>query len=560
MSLAARNTWVGRILVEELARLQTPLVCLAPGARCAPLSMALGVSRRVDWAPFVDERAAAYHALGVGRATGRPAAVVTTSGTAVGNLVPAAMEADRAGVPLLLLTADRPAELRETASNQTVQQANVLASLARYRADLPCSDPALSLRALLSTLDHAVHVATRDRGPVHLNLQLREPLGPEEAAVPASIAAWWDDPDHAPWVRADVPAAEPSAPAAQTLRALAQVRRGLLVVGSLPVGAREPVTEVARTLGWPAYCSPDSGVTAGGLGLDSALADAALAERLAPHTVVWIGGAVVSKRVVTWLRERPEPLALISVTDGGARIDPAFRVRERIVVDYPRLVDLVPPGTPDPQWRRDWEQLHDAASRSVASAVEGWSELSATHAVLAASRAVFLGASLPIRLADWVSPPSVVRIGANRGASGIDGVIATAAGWARHVEGPCRVLVGDLTALHDQGSLALARACGLQVTVLNNGGGSIFGMLPFRGVEGFDRVFRNAHDRSLAPLAEAHGLSTAVVERKTDLEAALADPGVHLVEARFAHDDTMQALAALHQETGARLRASWGLP
>ncbi|MEM6927902.1 MAG: thiamine pyrophosphate-binding protein, partial [Myxococcota bacterium] len=139
MNLAARNTWVGRVLVEELARLQTPLVCLAPGARCAPLSMALAAHPDLPWCTFVDERAAAFHASGVGRATERPAVVVTTSGTAVGNLVPAAMEADRAGVPLLLLTADRPADLRETGANQTVRQADVLASLVRHRVDLPAS-------------------------------------------------------------------------------------------------------------------------------------------------------------------------------------------------------------------------------------------------------------------------------------------------------------------------------------------------------------------------------------------------------------------------------------
>ncbi len=558
MSPAARNTWVGRVLVEELARLQTPLVCLAPGARCAPISMALATNRRVECVTFVDERAAAYHALGVGRATARPAVVVTTSGTAVGNLVPAAMEADRAGVPLLLLTADRPADLRETGSNQTVRQADALAPLARYRADLPCSDPALSLRAVLSTLDHGVHTAATQRGPVHLNLQFREPLGPDDAETPLSIARWWADADRVPWVRADATAPEPSAAGLARLHSLAEVSRGLVVVGSLPHDARDAVAEAVATLGWPVYASPDSGV-AGGRGLDSALSDAELAARLAPDTVLWIGGGIVSKRVVTWLRERSASLAVLSLHDQVDRIDPAFRVRERIVVDYGRLPALVSPGRPAPSWQRDWAQLDRAGAQAVASAAEVWSELSAARTVLSASRSVFVGASLPIRLADWMGAEGNVRIGANRGASGIDGVIATATGWARHVDGPCRVLLGDLTCLHDQGSLPLVRTLGLQAVVFNNRGGSIFGMLPFRDVAGFDEVFRNAHTQRLAPLAQAHGLRTAEVEHGDALEAALADPDVDFVEARFAHDDTMNALDALHGQTRAALAAAWGL-
>jgi len=556
VSPAERNTWVGRVLVEELARLDTPLVCLAPGARCAPLSMALGATRRVTWTTFVDERAAAFHALGAGRATGRPAVVVTTSGTAVGNLVPAAMEADRAGVPVLLITADRPAELRQTGSNQTVQQADVLASLTRYRADLPGSDPRLSLRALLSTLDEAVRAATTQRGPVHLNLQLREPLGPAEAPVPDEIAAWWHDAARAPWVRSDAPTPAPSAAGAERLRSLAAVSRGLAIVGSLPAGAADPVTEALQGLGWPVYASPDSGVR-GGRGLDSALADADLAERLAPDAVLWVGGGVVSKRVVTWLHERA--LAVVSVTDGTQRIDPAFQVRERVAVDHRRLPALLGSGRPDPEWRIAWDQLGRAASEAVDAVTQGWSELSATRSVLSASPAIFLGASLPIRLVDWVGAPHGVRIEANRGASGIDGTLATAAGWARHVDARCRVLLGDLTCLHDQGSLPLVRAHGLQAVVLNNRGGSIFGMLPFTGVEGFDEVFRNAHSRRLAPLAQAHGLRVAEVDEVAALRAALDDPDVDFIEARFAHEDTMEALAGLHRRTRAALRATWRL-
>lgn len=558
MSVAARNTWVGRVLVEELARLQTPIVCLAPGARCAPISMALADSRGLDWVTFVDERAAAFHALGVGRATGRPGAVVTTSGTAVGNLVPAAMEADRAGMPLLLLTADRPADLRQTGSNQTVRQADVLASLVRHRVDLPCSDPDLSLRAVLSTLDHAVHVATQQRGPVHLNLQFREPLGPEPADVPPSIATWWNE--TVPWVTADAATPEPSKAAIQRLGSLTRGSRGLVVVGSLPPGAQDAVAQVVQTLGWPAYCSVDSGVHAGGRGLDSALSDPDLAARLAPDAVLWIGGGIVSKRIVTWLRERAEPLHLLSVTDQVDRIDPAFRVRERITVDYARLAEAVTPGTPDAAWKARWVQLDEAGSRAVARATEAWSELSAARQVLDASRAVYLGASLPIRLADWMGARGDLKVGANRGASGIDGVVATATGWARFVDRPCRVLLGDLTCLHDQGSLPLVREHGLQAVVFNNQGGSIFGMLPFRKVPGFDQVFRNAHSQRLAPLAKAHGLRVAEVNRTTDLEAAMADPNVDFIEAHFAHDDTMTALATLHRETCAGLRATWGLP
>jgi 2-succinyl-5-enolpyruvyl-6-hydroxy-3-cyclohexene-1-carboxylate synthase len=554
MTPAVRNTWVGRILVEELARLDTPLVCLAPGARCAPLSMALGATDRVPWTTFVDERAAAFHAVGVGRATGRPAVVVTTSGTAVGNLVPAAMEADRAGVPVLFLTADRPAELRNTASNQTVRQHDILAPLTRTQVDLPCSDPALPLEAVLSTLDEAAHAAVRGRGPVHVNLQFREPLGPADAPVPDAIAGWWNDAARAPWTRTYLPAPAASPTSVERLRAASRSPRGLVVVGALPHGARHAVASIVETLRWPVYSSADAGVPSG-LGLDSALSDPELAARLAPDVVLWLGGGVVSKRVVTWLRALDTQL--LSVTDHGARVDPAFRVRERHTVDYGQLAEQLEPGTPDPAWATSWQQLHQAATGAVQAALTDWSELSAARAVLAASGSVFLGASLPIRLADWMgSGERAVHMAANRGASGIDGVLATAAGWARHVEGPRRVLLGDLTCLHDQGSLPLIPAVGMQAVVFNNGGGSIFGMLPFGAVQGFDTVFRNHHTTRIAPLAQAHGLRTASVDSTAGLQAALAD-AVDLIEAHFAHDATMASLRALHHGTCERLRASW---
>lgn len=561
MSVAARNTWVGRVLVEELARLRTPLVCLAPGARCAPLSMALGATDRVPWATFVDERAAAFHALGVGRATGRPAAVVTTSGTAVGNLVPAAMEADSAGVPLVLLTADRPAELRRTGSNQTVQQSTLLSPLLRDHLDLPCSDPGLPLTGLLSALDHAVHQAIAQRGPVQLNLQFREPLGPADGPVPTPVQAWWTDPKRTPWAAVGHTPGSAPEPTVARLRRLATSARGLVVVGSLPHGAETSVQAVVRALGWPVHATADARLYLGGRGLDSALANPELAARLMPDTVLWFGDHIVSKRIVGWLREAPDTLHLVSVRDRDSRIDPAFRVRERIVVDYGALASAGLTGAPDPGWLHAWDQVDAAAAGVLSSMKAQWSELSAMDRVLAASTDVVVGASLPIRLADWLGPATYpVRVIANRGASGIDGVIATAAGWARCTPGRTRVVVGDLTCLHDQGSLGLVRALGLQAVVFNNRGGSIFGMLPFGQVQAFDRVFRNAHEQGLAPLARACGLRVAEVADLDALDQALADDAVDFIEAAFAHDATIDAVRGLHQQIGARLRATWGLP
>jgi 2-succinyl-5-enolpyruvyl-6-hydroxy-3-cyclohexene-1-carboxylate synthase len=554
MTPAAWNTWVGRLLVEELARLETPLVCLAPGARCAPLSMALGAMRRMPWTTFVDERAAAFHALGVGRATGRPAAVVTTSGTAVGNLVPAAMEADRAGVPLLLLTADRPAELRDTASNQTVLQADLLAPVVRWRSDLPCSDLGLRPAALLSALDQAVAMARDRRGPVHVNLQFREPLGPAEAEVPAAIAGWWSRQD--PWSTVDPPTTRPSATGLARLERLAGARRGLVVVGSLPDGLGARVGALVERLGWPVVATPDAGVV-GSRGVDSALADASLARRLAPDVVLWFGGHVVSKRLVHWLRDLPGDLQLVSLVPHGLRVDPAFRTTDRLALDLDALEAVLPSGAPDPGWRADWQAVDAAARVALSAPLADWSEFAAVDAVLRASRAVFVGASLPIRLVDWIGAPAGVRIDANRGASGIDGVLATGAGWARHVEGPVRVLVGDLTCLHDQGSLPLFAEPGRQLVVLNNQGGAIFGMLPFGEVAGFDRVFRNAHGTAITPMARAHGLVARQVTSRAALDEALADPAVDVVEACFPPEATPAAIAQLHRAITGALRQTW---
>ncbi len=562
MSTAAHNVWVGRALIEELGRLGTPLICLAPGGRCAPLSMALGADpSKVPWTTFIDERAAAFHALGVARATGRPAVVITTSGTAVGNLVPAAMEADRAGIPLLFLTADRPAELRHTGSNQTVQQSDILAPLVRYRSDLPCSDPGLPLSAVLSTLDHAVDMACHRHGPVHLNLQFREPLGPSDAPVPEALSTWWEDPLRAPWrPLSTAPSGLPTG-LAERVRAWHDTPRGLAIVGSLPTDARGAVHGLLRSLGWPAYCTVDASVPGGVRGLDSVLADNALARRLAPDTVVWFGGGIVSKRIVLWLKELADRVPVISVTHRTARIDPGFRVRERHIVDFKALSALVQPTrTSAGAWTGAWQQLHASTSAVIATGAQQWSELAAAGSVVAASKALFLGASLPVRLVDWIGTGAhPVQVASNRGASGIDGVLATATGWARHVDGPRKVLLGDLTCLHDQGSLPLLREREMQAVVFNNLGGSIFGMLPFGEVPGFDRVFRNAHTRSLVSLARANGLRATSVASHTALQEALVDPDIDFVEARFEHGHTVDALASLHGQTRAALRHAWGL-
>ncbi len=341
-SAANLNHLWAALLVEELVRQGVGLFVVCPGSRSTPLAVAVAENPRAEALVHWDERAAAFVALGWGRATERPAAVITTSGTAVANLLPAAVEADAAGVPLLLITADRPPELRETGANQTIRQPPIFQDVARWTLDWPVPSADVPARWVLSTAAHAVHRSRQPAGPVHLNLPFREPLaatpdGTDAAAYLADVETWAER--DKPYARvSDVHVGAVGGAGYHLARRIASAKRGVVVFAESQRFDAEAAYVLAGRLGWPLLADVTSqarwGVPNPTAHYDLALAAPGFAESHQPDAVILIGGRPTSKRLTKLLEAaRPSPFVVIQGQTG--RLDPLYLASERIVVPKP---------------------------------------------------------------------------------------------------------------------------------------------------------------------------------------------------------------------------------
>ncbi|HYE95090.1 MAG TPA: 2-succinyl-5-enolpyruvyl-6-hydroxy-3-cyclohexene-1-carboxylic-acid synthase [Rubricoccaceae bacterium] len=532
--LAAPNRnalWAG-LLVEELVRQGVGLFCLAPGSRSAPLAWAVVTNPRARALVHFDERGAAFAALGFARATGQPACWITTSGTAVANGLPAAVEASADGVPLLLLTADRPPELRDTGANQTIPQPGLFGAFARWSFDLPAPSADVDPAFVLTTAAQAVHRTRSPAGPVHVNAMFREPLAPEPdgtnaARVLAPLDGWIASGE--PYTRYEPAPSEGPQPMLEGLAArLEGVEQGLVVLGKTDDPAVGPAAaRLAEALGWPLL--PDVGSQARlGPALSNAIAhyDLALgspsfAEGNRLEAVLHVGGRVTSKRLLQAI-EAARPEVYVVVRPDPERYDPAHRVTHRLQAEPAALCEglareLIPAG--ETGWLRAWK----AADRASAGALEAYFVFEAALSEPGVARAVsaltpdghglVVASSMPIRDLDayaMIGGPRL-RVAANRGASGIDGTVATAAGFARGLGRPTTLLLGDLALLHDLNSLALLRR-GPPVTLIavNNDGGGIFSFLPIAQHEAhFEDLFGTPHGLGFEDAARLFGLGYA---------------------------------------------------
>lgn len=522
-SLAAANTRWGAMIIEELSRLGTPLFCTSPGSRSTPLTAALAARAELPQRVVIDERGAAFCALGASKATGRPAVMITTSGTAMANAFPAVIEAERSGVPLLLISTDRPAELRESGANQTIDQIKLFGDRVRWFADLPPPDSGYPSQSVLTTLAEAVHRAQcLPAGPVHLNVQFREPLGPSGPFLPPDdpCLRTWRTQD-TPWsvIPTPVPTISPQAihHAADHIRGEV---RGLLVVGTLSDPQQWEVIEpLAAALQWPIMADVGAGFAPRSHPNTLPLIDVMLGSddfrrRFAPDVVLHIGGPVVSKRHVAWLDEHP-PKAHILFRADPRRHDPShtvtMRVHGALAHSLPALTEALVNHTPTAEttWLADWQRVHRRAADAVETCLQSASGLHEPHVARIISEeagAIFVGNSMPIRDLDHFGRSGATHLTVQRGASGIDGLIATAAGWAEGHGRPTVAIIGDVSALHDLSSLAMLREqrVPLKLVIINNGGGGIFSFLPVASFhQGFERHFATAHPFAFAPLAAA---------------------------------------------------------
>jgi 2-succinyl-5-enolpyruvyl-6-hydroxy-3-cyclohexene-1-carboxylate synthase len=484
------STALATVLVDELVRGGVREAVLSPGSRSAPLALALhaaDAAGRLRLHVRVDERSAAFLALGLGKASGVPVPVVTTSGTAVLNLAPAVTEADVAGVPLLLLTADRPPELRGTGANQTVDQLKAFGGAVRWFVEVGApTERAGEVASWRSTACQALAAAAD--GPVHLNLPLREPL------VPDGTDDWVEPldgrPGGAPWTTR-VPAAPGPRPA-DDLPA-----RTVVVLGD--GGDARAAQDLAAARGWPVVAEPSSGAAPSAEVLpvpDLVLAAGVLPP---PDRVLVVGRPTLSRAVGRLVSSTPADV----VVDRRGRWPDPSRTAGRALPAVPE-----PAGGPvDPSWLAAWQDAGRTASAVVDGLLDG-EPLVARTVLDAAERhgaSVVLGSSTPVRDAFLSGPRAGVRVLANRGAAGIDGTVSTAVGVAL-AGGPAFALLGDLTFLHDANGLVLGPdepRPDLTLVVTDNDGGGIFGLLEQAGAPGFERVFGTPHGVDLRALCAA---------------------------------------------------------
>ena len=541
LSASRTQTLWAALLIEEFIRQGVGLFVLAPGSRCTPLTVAVAENPRANHILHFDERGGAFAALGFARATGKPAVLITTSGTAVANGFPALIEADADGVPLIMLTADRPPELRETGANQTIRQPSIFGQYVRWQFDLPVPDPAIDPAFVLTTASQAAHRSMTPAGPVHVNCMFREPLVPEgnglEAAEGLSgLSEWLSGDRH--FTR--YPVSSPSV-SGQEIKVLAtrleHVERGLVVLGKSDDPAIvEAAKHFSSAQGWPLLPDVASGGRLGS-GVNSTHFDLLLSsprfrDTHQPAGIVHLGGKITSKRLQQFIEEAT-PADYVVVRSDAARYDPGHLVTDRIQSDVVRFCKAISdelvtaPGTS--AWMQAWEGASNAAEKVVDGelASDDLSEPSVARAVSRLTpegHGLVAASSMPIRDLDSfaVSNGPRLRVAANRGASGIDGTVATAAGFARGLDQPSTLLIGDLALLHDLNSLALLRdGPPVTVVVLNNDGGGIFSFLPIAEREGvFEPYFGTPHGIGFERAAQLFGLEYEQPDSMAEFDAA----------------------------------------
>ncbi len=552
------NTLWAEVFVDELIRAGVQAVVLAPGSRSTPLTAAFAARDDLRRFSLLDERSAAFFALGWALETGHPAAVVTTSGTAATECFPAVAEAERAGVPLLLLTADRPHELRDSGANQTMDQVKLYGERVRWFVDVPppeADPPDRVLRALRVLADRAVAVAQGfggPPGPVHLNFPFRKPLEPSPDA--AGAAARLARPAGQPFTRLQ---AAPSVAAPDTvhelLALLRDARRGLIVAGPRCPGGDFPaaLAALSRALGFPILADPLSGLRFGPhiartpvLGGYETFLTAGLPTS-PPQVVLRFGAMPTSKALGEALEALPPDTVQVGVTAHARWQDPTFTLHRLIHAEPTTLcralTAALPPRTPDADWLAAWQAAEAAAWDAVrqVSPPEG-RVLAEVVAALPDGARLVVANSNPVRHLDQFVPPQTkaLRVFANRGVSGIDGTVSTALGVAAAGGQPTVLVTGDLSLYHDLNGLLALRRCDVRahIVLIHNDGGGIFHRLPIAQHDPpFTEWFVTPHGLDFAPAAQMYGLRyrrVAVDTVGAALRQALAAARPSLTEVR----------------------------
>ncbi len=567
------STAFGITFSDELIRCGLREVVLAPGSRSTPLAMAFFEAERQHRLRLhvrIDERSASFTALGLAKVSRRPVAVLCTSGTAAANFHPAVIEADESCVPLLVLTADRPPELRGVGANQAIDQIKLYGNAVRWfcEAGLPEARPGMAAywRSLAcQSWAHAAGGAGGLAGPVHLNLPFSEPLVPGEGA--GGTSREWPEsldgrPDGQPWTHFGGPQT------AGHVLELPWTERGAVVCGDGDYDALALV-ELAERAGWPLLAEPSSGARRGPNALSAyqhLLATPGFVAAYQPDLLVSAGRPGLSRGQLAFLGAGSATRHVVIAQGPGRWADP-----QRAATDVAQSVRLSgTPGSHDPRitaWLEAWRRADDAARQAVDAVLDEDDTLTEPRlardlaAGLPAAALLWCGSSLPVRDIDFnLLPRPDIRVLTSRGASGIDGTTSAAIGAALAHDGPAFALIGDLTFLHDASGLALGPSeprPDLCLIVVNNDGGGIFSTLEQAAFPGsFERLFGTPHGAGLHHLAAAFGLPYQRLEQPGELTKALAGTGLRIIEARTGREAGAALRARLRAAAAAAIRPS----
>lgn len=496
------STTLAQSIVRQIIEAGITDVVISPGSRNAPLSLAFhhaASKKLITIHVRIDERGAAFFALGLAKATGRPVPVVCTSGTAVANYHPAILEAHHTNTPLLVLTADRPARLRKTGANQTTNQVKIFGSSVRYFADI--SGAAFPMEIPLHALLH---------GPVHLNIQFDEPLLPE------GDGDWLRDIKSSPVTEYRKPARENFS---------TTTRRGVVVIGHDRGGfALDEVETFIAELGWPVISEDPISFPTSIAHASLFLTSQQIRQELKPHTAVIIGRTTLSRSVNALIATAAREVVIdsrLEYVDGDRRADERF-------TSLPFLNTEKAESSYQEKWQKYSEQTAQLLHPQ-------WSEpfiVAEIVASLKTDTALFIASSRPIRdVEGFAKPRTGITTYANRGLAGIDGNVSTLLGIA-HGHKTSVGVIGDLAFLHDMNAFVTTGGVNTTLFVINNDGGGIFSTLAQRGVEGFEEIFGAPHGHSIAAIAQSMKIESVKVTNFHELQEELNKPiaGVRVVE------------------------------
>jgi 2-succinyl-5-enolpyruvyl-6-hydroxy-3-cyclohexene-1-carboxylate synthase len=552
------DTWT-KTLIQEIVSHGVTYFCLSPGSRSTPLAIAISSHLQAEAFVHFDERAMAFHALGYAKAIKKPVVIVTTSGTACGNLLPAIMEAHESSIPLIILTADRPYELQECGANQTTNQIGMFQNYVRWQHQLPHPEFFISEDCLKTTIAHAIAKATRGhKGPVHLNCMFREPffsttynpLDPFIVKEPKTTL-----------LSSKISLSEDSTSLIVSL--MNSSKKGLILLG---YETFDQTTEelssfyaLAETLQWPIISDVLSQVKTHPLILSyyDLICKTLASEELSPDCVLHFGGNFVSKHLLTFLKNAT-PKTYIHISPYEKRQDPAHLITHRVTLSpltfCEEILPLIEPKTPS-SYLSYWSSLNiciESTLKTFFIENKGFSEPHIFNALAhydLSSHALFIASSMPIRdLMDFSHPQNPpIGIYGNRGLSGIDGNIATAIGIAKALSTPMIVILGDQTFLHDFSSLSQLKYLKhpMIFLIINNDGGNIFSYLPiYEKKTVCEAYFINPHGFKFSHVAAMFGLSyfhhQSLEAFQQDFPKTLSSSHHHLIELQTHREDNLK--------------------